>query len=62
MTLSINDIQRRFHSALKKTLSRVQLCLCRYAECRDLFIVMLNVNAECHCAECRCAECRGAAY
>jgi hypothetical protein len=56
MTFSVDDIR------LIKTLSRVQLCWCRYAECRDLFIVMLNVYAECHYAECRCAVCRGAAY
>ncbi len=32
-----------------------------YAECRILFMIMLNVtNAKCRNAECRYAECRGA--
>jgi hypothetical protein len=46
------------------TLSITTIChyaKSRYAECRDIFIVMLEChNAECHFAECHYAECRDA--
>ena len=65
MTFSINDTQHKLHSA-SMTLSITILykacnyAECHYDECRNLFIIMLNVSIKFRYAECGYAECRHA--